>query len=138
VRGRAADDGRPRGSRNGGEEMLTDKLPGRQASTERWEPGAACPRCRRRHQTWHTLARCRWSRGLLWVLGDPPAEGPCYATVSRCHEGGIGGGPMVTVCLWAARDEAEGALACIDRLGCGGRCSRRHSLHVLRESRVGA
>src|SRR5262245_52627651 len=48
-----------------------------------WSPGLVCPRCGRRHKLWSAVARC-YLRPALWVAGNPPAAGGCYATVSDC------------------------------------------------------
>ena len=54
-----------------------------------WCPGRFCPRCTStRHQSWHTVARCRWRDKLLWVAGGAWQGGECWATVSRCRHPG--------------------------------------------------
>jgi hypothetical protein len=96
-----------------------------------WRPGRYCPFCtNRRHRTWGAVAACRFRRNLLWVQGDPPADGPCYATVSRCRRRGYRG-PWVTVKLHATRAAAEQSMKLIAAIGCGGGCYRGHELVVL-------
>jgi hypothetical protein len=87
-----------------------------------------CDTCGRTHRSWYNLATCRWRRGLLWVQGDPPAGGPCWAVVSYC---GRYGGPNITVTLWNSFDKALEAKRFIDELACGGCCSRRHRIFDL-------
>lgn len=99
-----------------------------------WQPEAECPRCGRYHRSWHTLARCRWSP-LLWVSGNPPADGPCYATVSRCAHPRFRTA-QTTVCLWQTLAEADAAMKMIGATGCGGACSRDHELVEMRPARV--
>lgn len=76
-----------------------------------------CPRCRRRHQTWNAVARCRWPRAE-WVHGAGP-----FATLAHC--GGL------TVMLHRIRAEAEQALRFLGQFGCSGRCHGRHELVEL-------
>jgi hypothetical protein len=91
-----------------------------------------CDTCGRSHRSWYSLASCRWRRGLLWVQGDPPAGGPCWALVSFCRHPGYRG-PAITVTLWSDLAEAQASKACIDRLACGGSCSRQHRIFNLAE-----
>ncbi len=88
-----------------------------------WCPGRYCPRCTtRRHQSWATVARCRWRRAE-WVSGDPPGNGQCWALLARCG--------TLTVSLHRTREAAERAKSGIDRWACGGRCSGAHEIVVL-------
>jgi hypothetical protein len=97
---------------------------------EIYAPGAVCPQCHRRHRDWHRVAQCRWKRGLLWVQGNPPPTRPAYACVSYCRHPGYRYG-TITVTLWPTEAEAMGAKALIDRVACGGSCSRRHKVYEL-------
>ncbi len=98
-------------------------------SSVRFSPGQPCPRCGRRHRSWYRAASCRYRRGLLWVAGDPPADGPCFALVSNCGHAGYRG-PCRTVTLWPTLAEAERSKALIDRLACGGCCTREHYIET--------
>jgi hypothetical protein len=69
------------------------------------------------------MALCRWPRPL-WVQGDPPPGGECWAVVSLCS-------PGVTVTLWPTLEQAERAKQSIDDTGCGGSCWRRHRILAL-------
>ena len=89
--------------------------------------------CGTRHRSWFTAARCRW-KGALWISGNPPRHGPCWATVSRCRHPGHRG-PQVTVMLHPTLSRAEDALEIIRRIGCGGWCSRDHELIEMRAER---
>jgi hypothetical protein len=96
-------------------------------------PGAVCPRCWKRHRSWHNLARCRFRRGLAWVSGNPPPWGPCFATVTRCTHHHYRGA-QVSVMLWPTEARAEEALALVNATGCGGGCSGRHELVAMRQA----
>jgi hypothetical protein len=97
-----------------------------------WLPGRYCPCCTtKRHLSWYAVARCRFRRHLLWINGDPPASGVCYATVSRCRQPGTR--DYITVVLHATRAAAEAAMDLIRKCGCGGSCSRLHELVVMHE-----
>jgi hypothetical protein len=100
-----------------------------------YAPGLPCPDCGRRHKTWLAVARCHWREGLLWVNGNPPSHGDCYAVVSMCPHAGTG--DNVTVTLWENRQDAEKAKAMIDRTACGGRCfgPPMHRLYAMEASR---
>jgi hypothetical protein len=80
--------------------------------------GLACD-CGRNHRTWRALAKCRYP-DAAWVWGDPPAAGPCFALLAHCR--------VLTVTLWAAREDAEREKAVIDETACGGRCWRAHEV----------
>jgi hypothetical protein len=84
-----------------------------------------CSQCGRRHRSWLAVAKCRWPRAE-WVCGDPPFDGPAFASVSLC-----GGEGQTTVILYPTEAEARGAKRLIDRLACGGRCCRLHSVVEL-------
>src|SRR5262245_10034673 len=90
-----------------------------------------CPYCGRRHRSWYNFARCHFRRGLIWVQGDPPINGPCWATVSHCRKGRCSS--YLTVTLWETAAEAEQAKAGIDRWACGGGCCRHHRVYTLHE-----
>lgn len=81
--------------------------------------------CGRQHRTWRTMALCRWPKAL-WIAGNPPLSGPCFALAAWCHPGG-------TVTLWASQVEAEQSKRLIDRLACGGCCHRNHEIINLGE-----
>jgi hypothetical protein len=89
-----------------------------------------CLRCGRAHRSWRAVAMCRWPRAL-WISGDPPISGPCYASVSDCpcfRRVGL------TAILYATRAEAEAAKRVIDATACGGGCSRQHRVvEVMRD-----
>jgi hypothetical protein len=68
---------------------------------------------------------------LLSCVGDPPATGPCWATVSRCKVPGLRG-PHVVVRLYDAEADARAALE--QGCGCGVDCQRRHELLALHET----
>jgi hypothetical protein len=88
-----------------------------------WRPGRCCPGCTgTRHRSWRRVAGCRWRRAC-WIVGNPPAEGPCFALLAWCR--------VLTVTLWETWAEAEAALADIDRGRCGGQCHRDHEIVVL-------
>jgi hypothetical protein len=69
-----------------------------------------CETCGRSHRTWYNFAQCRFKRRLLWVSGNPPAGGPCFALVSFCRHPGYKGA-CNTVTLWADYGEALEAKA---------------------------
>jgi hypothetical protein len=76
-----------------------------------------CSTCGRRHRTYSTLARCRWSRAE-WVRGDGR-----WALLAHCD--------VLTVALHPTLEGAEKERAQIDRTGCGHACSvsgRRHEI----------
>jgi len=83
-------------------------------------PLPPCPCCYRRHRSWRTRAQCAL-RPTLWVTGNPPLTGPCFASVSDCR-----GQRYRTVVLCPTREQAEKAKRLIDNTGCGGGCWRRH------------
>jgi hypothetical protein len=88
----------------------------------------ACLRCGRRHRSWRAVAQCRWPKAI-WVAGNPPCDGRAFASVSLC-----GGDAQTTVILYPSDEEAQQAKRLIDRLACGGRCRRLHSvLEVMRD-----
>jgi hypothetical protein len=96
-----------------------------------WILSEPCEHCGSRHRTWIAAAKCRWRKGLIWVSGDPPPGGPCYALVSFCRVGHrlnyrIG---ATTVTLWPTLAEAQQSKMMIDRTGCGGGCCRRHYIY---------
>jgi len=93
-------------------------------------PGCRCPLCLSRHRTWYKVAECRFKRGLLWVSGNPPADGGCAALVSFCGHPGYPG-PCVTVTLWESVEEARRERENLDRTHCGGRCTKRHRVYEL-------
>jgi hypothetical protein len=95
-----------------------------------WAPGVRCPRCSKRHQSWHAVASCRWRRGLAWVSGAPPAGGPCFALVSFCGRNRCPGS-YITVTLWATKHEAEQSKGGIDRFACGGACCGQHEIFTM-------
>lgn len=78
----------------------------------------ACPRCRRRHLTWHRLAMCRFR--AAWATNGGP-----WASVSFCPRG-------TTVQSYATEAEARAAKAAIDKGSCGGACVRHHRVIDLR------
>ncbi len=88
-----------------------------------WTPGQPCPLCGRRHRSWYGAATCRWPKAA-WVQGDAR-----WASVSFCPRG-------ITAQLYPTRQEAEKAVAFINRLGCGGSCMGpgRHRLVDLGEA----
>jgi hypothetical protein len=86
-----------------------------------------CRRCGRYHRSWRAVALCRWPRAE-WVAGAPAWRGPCYASVSLCPGYGRAG---VTAILYATAGEAHAAKSLIDRLACGGGCSRQHCVVAL-------
>jgi hypothetical protein len=86
-------------------------------------PGQPCHLCWRRHRKWRSIAECVWPRAI-WIAGNPPNRGPCYALESRCH-------PGCTVTLWDDLEEAAAAKRMIDRLHCGSRCCRQHTIYRL-------
>jgi hypothetical protein len=90
-------------------------------------PTRPCSRCGKRHRSWRTIAMCRWPRAT-WISGDPPFAGPCFASVSSCSGFRRSG---ATVILYGVEDRAIEAKTMIDRLGCGGGCSRQHAIVVL-------
>jgi hypothetical protein len=86
-----------------------------------------CRRCGKRHQSWRTIAACRWSKAI-WISGNPSLRGACYASVSDCpcfRRVGL------TAILYGTRAEAEDAKALIDKYACGGGCSRQHRVVEL-------
>jgi hypothetical protein len=105
-----------------GKEKVRNMVPGRLAGGQRV---IHCAWCGRSHRSWRALAACRWQRGLLWVQGNPPAGGGCWAVVSTC------GASDVTVTLWSSQGEALAAKAAIDTTGCCGGCSGQHTLFDL-------
>jgi hypothetical protein len=97
-----------------------------------WKPGRYCPACTTsRHLSWRTVAECRWSHKLLWVMGNPRGE-QCWATISRCRHPGTRES-YVTVVLHGTIEAAEAAMRMIAHTGCGGSCSRLHELVVMHE-----
>ena|SRR5665213_2803493 len=91
-------------------------------------PAVRCRRCGKRHQSWRTVAACRWPRAI-WIAGSAPDAGRCFASVSLC-----GGEGQTTVILYPSLAEALAAKRLIDRLACGGRCIRLHSVvEVMRD-----
>src|SRR5262245_47705668 len=88
-------------------------------------PGLDCWNCERTHRSWYRYAWCRWRRAI-WISGDPPVSGPCFALVAACGRG-------TTVTLHESRAEAEKDKARIDRLACGGQCWRAHRIVALHE-----
>lgn len=88
---------------------------------------AACKRCRKRHRSWYTRATCMLTP-TYWVSGNPPIGGPCFASISDCRDGKVGGR---TVQLYPTLEGAEKAKRLIDRMGCGGNCWRRHRVVEL-------
>src|SRR5215475_7820597 len=79
-------------------------------------PRTPCPRCGVRHGRWHKVARCLWPKAI-WITGDPPRVGPCYAVVSHCH-------PGCTVTLHPDLDAARQSKHLIDNSACGSGCRR--------------
>jgi hypothetical protein len=84
-------------------------------------PGQPCPRCGRRHRSWYRVAHCVWPRSI-WIAGDPPWQGLCYALLSFCP-------PGLTVTLWPTLAEAQGSKHEIDVTHCGSRCRRDHVIY---------
>jgi hypothetical protein len=94
-----------------------------------YAPHRVYPRCGKRHRSWYTVASCRWKRNL-WIAGNPPAHQDAYATVSFCgriYPPGV----WLTFVLHATREKAELAIRLIDRVSCGGACSKQHRLTHL-------
>ncbi|KHL18533.1 hypothetical protein CLV56_4012 [Mumia flava] len=71
-------------------------------------------RCSRKHRTTKTFMQCAYPRAE-WVVGEGK-----YAVLAWCS--------VLTVTLWSNREAAFAALAEIDNLACGGRCTRRHDI----------
>lgn len=71
---------------------------------------------------YRTTAKKRWP-DAEWISGDGP-----YASLAHCN--------VLTVQLHTTRTGAERAISFIDRIGCGGACSRDHDLVVL-ETEIG-
>jgi hypothetical protein len=92
-----------------------------------WVLSDPCDWCGSRHRSWYKAATCRWKKGLIWVMGNPPAGGPCFALVSFCWHTGYTGG-HITVTLWETSEEAEESKRGIDRTGCGSACCRNHRI----------
>lgn len=85
------------------------------------------PRCRgcgSRHRSWQRRVDCQFGPAI-WITGDPPANGRCFASISDCRG-------QRTIELYATRAEAEQAKAVIDELACGGGCSRIHRIVEMR------
>lgn len=74
-----------------------------------------CCRCRRRHRTTQTFARCIWPNAE-----EVRGEGT-YACVAFCD--------VTTITLWAEAQGANAAKDQIDRTGCGHDCHRDH--HII-------
>jgi hypothetical protein len=92
-----------------------------------YAPGRICPRCWKRHRSWYAVARCRWKRHL-WVSGNPPVNRDAYATISDCGRVYPPTLSLRTIVLHPTREKAEAALDLINRVSCGGACSRQHRL----------
>lgn len=73
--------------------------------------------CSAKHRSFRTLAACVWRR-TCWIRGTGP-----YATVAYCRS--------TSVQLHDTREEAEGSLAFINELACGGFCRKDHHLVKL-------
>jgi hypothetical protein len=73
--------------------------------------------CSSRHRTWNKVAECIWPRSV-WVTGEGR-----YAVLAWCRS--------LTVTLWESPAEAENAKQFIDKLACGGMCSRDHEIVEL-------
>jgi hypothetical protein len=86
-----------------------------------------CCRCGRRHKSWRAVALCRWPKAI-WIAGNPPFDGPCYASVSSCP-GFRRSGP--TVILYRTEARAMEGKKLIDGLGCGGGCCRMHKVERM-------
>jgi hypothetical protein len=95
-------------------------------------PGEPCGACGACHQSWYTLARCVFDERLcIWISGNPPLSGPCWALVSDCRAPYMDA--FRTVTLWASEARALQEKAVIDRTHCGHCCVKRHrvvALHV--------
>jgi hypothetical protein len=89
-----------------------------------------CRRCGKAHRSWRSVALCRWPKAL-WISGNPPFDGPAFASVSDCpcfRRVGL------TAILHPTEARAEDAKALIDRFACGGGCSRQHRVvEVVRD-----
>jgi hypothetical protein len=80
-----------------------------------------CPCCDRTHRTWWTLAWCYYAP-VLSVHGNPPADGPCFASVSDWDypRHNRYRNSQRTVQLYATREEAVAFAAALPALGqCG-------------------
>lgn len=77
--------------------------------------------CERQHRSTRTFMQCA-IRNAVWVTGEGR-----YATISWCS------GPSYrhhgpSVMLHETLDQAQKAVAFIDRFGCGGGCSKQHEI----------
>ena len=70
--------------------------------------------CGRTHHGYQSLAECRWPEAAF-VTGDGP-----WALVARCD--------MVSVALYATRDEARRRRKRLDTVGCGRGCEGQHDV----------
>jgi hypothetical protein len=77
-----------------------------------------CKFCRRQHRSYNAIARCKFKRAA-WVDGEGP-----WGLIAWCGE--------VTISLWETREEAEKAKQSIDQAGCGGRCTKDHTIWDFR------
>lgn len=73
-------------------------------------------RCRVRHKTYRTSAKCRFPNAD-WISGNGP-----IALLAHCR--------VLTVTLWKDRVLAEKQKAVIDNDACGGRCFKDHEILV--------
>src|SRR5262249_28794715 len=101
----------PRAGRNTEQEVMPNY-----ANPHAPARGAAalpCPGCGKTHRSWYRLALCYYARGTIWISGSPPADGPCFATVSSCRSGRMW--PFRTVMLHETLAEALAGKRAIDR-----------------------
>jgi hypothetical protein len=78
--------------------------------------------------SYRAVAEREWPEHV-WITGNGP-----YATVSYCagyDPPPEPGEPVISVMLHATEDLARQALDLIDRISCGGGCTRRHGLYLL-------
>lgn len=64
---------------------------------------------------WQSKAHKRWGKKAEWIQGDGP-----FAVLAHCR--------VLTVTLHATKGEADDSKAFIDRLACGGLCTRNHEI----------
>lgn len=81
-------------------------------------------KCGTKHRTVNAAARCQWPRAVT-VLGEGR-----YATLSDCPHGPHAKTALV-IHLHEGPDAAQNAINFINRLGCGGRCEKRHWIVFL-------
>jgi hypothetical protein len=70
--------------------------------------------CGRRHQSYRTLAKCKWPRAE-WIRGDGR-----YALLAHCR--------VLTVALHQTHESAEKSKQVIDTSACGGHCHNNHEI----------